>query len=54
METPQRRIEASKFVFLSDQKSVPTDLRKLQEHTMKRRRGLFKQGCTMRIVLCLD
>jgi hypothetical protein len=41
METPQRRIKPSKFVFLSDQKSVPTDLRKLQEHTMKRRRDLL-------------
>lgn len=30
----------SKFVFLSDQKSVPTDLKKLQERTIKRRRDL--------------
>jgi len=41
LETPPRRIKHSKFVFLSDQKSVPRDLRKLQEHTIKRRRDLL-------------
>ena len=39
-ETPPHRrlLTPSKFVFLSDQKSVPTDLKKLQERTIKRRR----------------
>ena len=38
-DTPtHRQPTPSKFVFLSDQKSVPTDLKKLQERTIKRRR----------------
>jgi hypothetical protein len=41
METPNRPIRPSRFVFLSDQKSVPTDMKKLQERTIKRRRELL-------------
>jgi len=38
-ETPSRRHRTpSKFVFLSDRKSVPTELKNLQERTIKRRR----------------
>lgn len=38
-ETPSRRLRTpSKFVFLSDRKSVPTELKNLQERTIKRRR----------------
>ncbi|KAG7353773.1 hypothetical protein IV203_003128 [Nitzschia inconspicua] len=41
-ETPtNRRIKPSRFVFLSDQKSVPNDMKRLQEHTIKRRRELL-------------
>jgi len=32
---------SSRFVFLSDQKRLPTDLRRLQERTLKRRRELL-------------
>jgi hypothetical protein len=39
-ETPTRRLGTpSKFVFLSDRKSVPTELKNLQERTIKRRRN---------------
>ncbi|KAG7359941.1 hypothetical protein IV203_035039 [Nitzschia inconspicua] len=42
LETPtNRRIKPSRFVFLSDQKSVPNDMKRLQEHTIKRRRELL-------------
>lgn len=42
LETPaNRRIKPSRFVFLSDQKSVPNDMKRLQEHTLKRRRDLL-------------
>lgn len=38
-ETPTRRLGTpSKFVFLSDRKSVPTEFKNLQERTIKRRR----------------
>ena len=38
-ETPtHRQPTPSKFVFLSDRKSVPTELKNLQERTIKRRR----------------
>lgn len=41
LTTPNRPIRPSKFVFLSDQKTIPTDLRRLQVTTMKRRRDLM-------------
>jgi hypothetical protein len=41
LETPDRPIKQSRFVFLSDRKEVPTDLKKLQEKTLKRRRDLL-------------
>jgi len=41
-ETPTRRFRTpSKFVFLSDRKSVPTELKNLQERTIKRRRDFL-------------
>lgn len=41
-ETPTRpTIKQSRFVFLSDQKSLPTDLKRFQERTIKRRRELL-------------
>jgi len=42
-ETPTRRNRGtpSKFVFLSDRKSVPTELKHLQERTIKRRRDFL-------------
>ena len=43
-ETPTREQNtASKFVFLSDRKSVPTEMRNLQERTIKRRRDFLAQ-----------
>mmetsp|Transcript_4395 Transcript_4395/g.4720 ORF Transcript_4395/g.4720 Transcript_4395/m.4720 type:complete len:142 (-) Transcript_4395:13-438(-) len=35
---PHRQPTPSKFVFFSDKKSVPTDMKKLQEKTIRRRR----------------
>ena len=43
-ETPTRRLRTpSKFVFLSDRKSVPTEMKNLQERTIKRRRDFLAQ-----------
>lgn len=39
--TPNRPIKPTRFVFLSDQKSVPTDLRQLEERTYKKRRDIL-------------
>ena len=40
-EVPSRRPRTpSKFIFFSDRKSVPTDMKNLQERTIKRRREL--------------
>ena len=41
-ETPTRH-NPSKFVFLSDRKSVPTEIKNLQERTIKRRRDFLAQ-----------
>jgi len=41
-ETPSRSIRASpKLVFMSDRKSVPTEIKGLQERTIKRRRDFL-------------
>ena len=43
-ETPTRgETTPSKFVFLSDRKSVPTEMKNLQERTIKRRRDFLAQ-----------
>ena len=43
-ETPTRETRTpSKFVFLSDRKSVPTEMKNLQERTIKRRRDFLAQ-----------
>ncbi len=43
-ETPTRGPRTpSKFVFLSDRKSVPTEMKNLQERTIKRRRDFLAQ-----------
>ena len=43
-ETPTREEKApSRFVFLSDRKIVPTEMRNLQERTIKRRRDFLAQ-----------
>jgi hypothetical protein len=43
LETPTREQKLSHFVFLSDQKNVPSELKRLQEKTSRRRRELRNQ-----------
>jgi hypothetical protein len=43
LQTPTHKTKHSKFVFLSDQKTVPSDLKRLQEKTRRRRRELRNQ-----------
>jgi hypothetical protein len=55
-ETPDHPIKYSRFVFVSDQKNVPDDMKKLEERAMRRRRDFLARmhdlECQLAMTTC--